>query len=135
MAGVIISPGSHVRAGAGQSWTNTVERASAEARKWLAEMHSQGMTDVELVGDAVPATSGGRWVFTFRHRVTGTQAQLETHGIDDMDAYCQQHIFAPHIYWKGSSVGEPSLDDFAAAGFEPVWTFRRTMDAPGVADG
>lgn len=82
------------------------------------------MTDVELLpGSVVGVEDKGRWVFTFRHKVTGTEVQLEIHGIDDLDAYRKQYLFDPKIYWRGSSCAEPELEDFAAEGFKPLRTF------------
>jgi|HubBroStandDraft_3_1064219.scaffolds.fasta_scaffold1163246_2 hypothetical protein len=119
---LIINPGSRI-GGPGGGWTNTFEEARAEAGRWLARMHADGMTDVALLDD--PAERDGRWVFSFRHAVTGTTVQLETHGIDNMAAYEQQHTFAPKVYWNGSSVSQPELEHFAAPGFAAVRTFRR----------
>jgi hypothetical protein len=63
-------------------------------------------------------------VFTFRHAVTGTTVELEMHGIDNLQAYEDDHLFAARVYWNGSSLSEPELDDFAAPGFVAVHTFR-----------
>ena len=118
---VLINPGSRI-GGAPHGWTNTPETARAEAEKWLAGMREDGLVDVELLDEVVE--NEGRWRFGFRHTVTGTVVFLETHGIDDLDAYQRQHLFPPRVYWRGSSTAEPKLDDFAADGFEPVKTFR-----------
>ena len=59
----------------------------------------------------------GRWPFVIRHQITGVEVVLETHGIDDLDAYKRQCIFDPRVYWNGSSSAEPTLDDFDAPGF------------------
>lgn len=117
---LIINPGSHIVA-AGDRWTNTETTARAEAEKWLARMHAEGMTGVELLDGSEERT--GRWEFTFRHQVTGATATLETHGIDDLDAYQKDQWFAPRIYWNGDSSSNPKLEDFAAPGFKPVRTF------------
>lgn len=120
---MLINPGSHIAPDATASWTNTYERAQQEAAKWLKSMHEDdGMTDVELV-HSDPERHEGRWTFTFRHKVTGVEAKLETHGIDNMDAYTKQSIFTPRIYWKGSSTGDPQIEDFAAPGFRVHKTF------------
>ncbi|SHQ64280.1 Uncharacterised protein [Mycobacteroides abscessus subsp. bolletii] len=120
--GVLINPGSHID-DATVDWTNTYEKAQANANDWLDRMRSEGLTDVVMTGDE--AEQDGRWTFTFTHQVTGVSVDLEIDGIDNMDAYRHKALFAPKIYWNGSSVGEPSLDDFAADGYEPVQTFRK----------
>jgi hypothetical protein len=121
---LIINPGSDVSAGEG--WANTFAVAKAAAVDWLAKMHGDGMTDVKLLDDTSEDDEReGRWTFSFRHAVTGTVVELETHGIDNSDAYCKQHIMTPRVYWRGSSSAEPVLEDFAAPGFMAVRTFRR----------
>lgn len=120
---VIINPGSRVGA-PGEGWTNTGATARAAAEQWLARMHADGMTDVELLDGA--EETEGRWRFTFRHTVSGTEVTLETHGIDAIGAYEQDHIFTPRVYWRESSTAEPRLEDFAAPGFRLVRTFVAT---------
>jgi hypothetical protein len=117
---LIINPGSRIGV-PGTGWTNTYEKARAEAETWLARMHSDGITDVVLLDDA--AEEEGRWRFTYRHEVTGIEVTLLTHGIDDIGAYERDHIFAPYMYWNESSTAEPKLEDFAAPGFRAVCTF------------
>lgn len=119
---LIINAGSSIGK-PGDGWTNTYETARKNAGDWLDQMHAEGMTDVQLLDGSTE--SEGRWVFTFRHSVTGTTVKLETHGIDDVEAYERQHIFSPRIYWDGSSTSNPKLEDFAAPGFVAVRTFRR----------
>ena len=119
----IINPGFRIAA-QGDGWTNTYEKARANAEQWLAKMQATGMTDVELLDDTEQRDQ--RWQFTFRHQVTGVTATLEIDGIDNLDAYCERAIFSPKVYWNGSSVGSPRLEDFAAEGFEPVRSFRVT---------
>jgi hypothetical protein len=119
---VFINPGA--RLGDAQNadgWTNTYATARATADEWLARMRGEGIADVELV-TCDETERDGRWTFTFRHAVTGVEVQLETHGIDDGDAYKRQYIFEPRIYWNDSSSADPSLGDFAAPGY--VMTFR-----------
>jgi hypothetical protein len=119
---LIINPGSRVAA-SGKGWTNTYEAARAEAQRWLERMHAEGMTDVALLNDF--KESGNRWVFSYRHTITGVTVRLETPGIENLAAYQEEHLFAPRVYWNGSSSGNPQLEDFAAPGFRPVRTFRR----------
>lgn len=128
---LINNPGSRIGTDQ-QGWTNTEARAIVEAAKWLANAHADGLTDVELLDGCTP-DGEGRWRFTFRHKVTGALVYLDTHGIDDTEAYERQHIFAPRVYWNGSSTADPKLDDFAAPGFVPVKTFR-PADVPQVGD-
>lgn len=120
MTGLIINPGSRIGA-PGDRWTNTEATARAEAEKWLAKMRAEGMTGVTLLDGSKERT--GRWLFTFRHEITGATVELETHGIDDLDAYQKDHWFVPCVYWNGDSSAEPKLEDFAAPGFVPVRTF------------
>jgi hypothetical protein len=118
----VINPGSHL--GDAQNaigWTNTYDTAHATAEEWLARMRSEGLADIELYAADVTEREG-RWTFTFRHTVTGVKVELETHGIDDPDAYKRQFIFDPRVYWNGSSSANPSLEDFATPGY--VMTFR-----------
>jgi len=122
---LIINPGSRIGE-PGNGWTNTAETAQAEAERWLAGIHADGMTDVELLDGSTERE--GRWVFTFRHAVTGTAVTLETHGIDDTGAYQQDHVFPPRIYWNGSSTSNPELEHFAAPGFRAVRTFTAEED-------
>jgi hypothetical protein len=130
---MIINPGSRIGE-PGDGWTNTFEEARAEAGRWLTRMHASGMTDVQLLDGAHPDADmegDGRWVFTFRHTVTGVTAELATHGIDDTAAYERQHIFAPRVYWNGSSTAEPELENFAAPGFALVRTFKTQPEEAG----
>ncbi|QQG96238.1 hypothetical protein HBE99_04685 [Mycobacteroides chelonae] len=119
---VFINPGTRVN-DAAVGWTNTYEKALANANDWLGRMRADGITDVAMTGDE--AERDGRWMFTFTHQVTGVSVDLEIDGIDNMDAYKRKSLIAPRIYWNGSSTAEPSLDDFTADGFEPVQTFRK----------
>lgn len=120
---VFINPGSHIPAENNVGWTNTHETAQRHAATWLHEMTEAGFTDIEVTDTGVE--SDGRWRFEFRHKVTGRMIALDTHGIDDLDAYLKQNVFHPRVYWGGSSSGNPSLGDFVAEGFEPVITYRR----------
>jgi len=124
---MIINPGSRIGE-PGEGWTNTSETARSHAADWLTKMHADGMTDVELL-DGVTECEG-RWVFAFRHAVTGTVVKLEMHGIDNVQAYEKKHLFAPRIYWDGSSTSNPELEHFAAPGFAPVRTFVAVTSAP-----
>lgn len=126
MSGLIINPGSRI-APPGEGWTNTEAKARDRAGNWLGKMHAEGMTDVELLDGAEPRD--GRWLFTFRHKVTGATATLEMHGIDPAEAYERQHVFTPRVYWNGSSCADPCLEDFAAPGFRPVRTFAPEIEA------
>lgn len=117
---VIINAGSQI-GGEPQGWTNTIEGARRRAGEWLDRMRSNGFVDIEMVevGDEVD----GRWLFMFRHTITGVEVPLRIHGIDDLDAYMRQYIFDPRVYWRDSSSAEPDLDDFAAHGFSKTMTF------------
>ena len=55
--------------------------------------------------------------------MTGVIVELETHGIDDMDAYANDAIFTPRVYWKGSSCSSPDLNDWKAPGFVKLSTW------------
>ena len=118
---LIINPGSRLGPD-GDGWTNTYETAHKKAVEWLATMYEKGMTDVALLPDV--RETEHRWVFTFRHAVTGVDVTLQIDGIDNVDTYCERYTFTPRAYWNGSSLSEPDLDDFAANGFEPVRTYR-----------
>lgn len=122
MTALIINPGSRIGE-PGEGWTNTRETARGYAEHWLARMHGEGMTDVELLDGTTERE--GRWVFTFRHAVTGATATLDIHGIDGVRAYEKRHLFAPRVYWNGSSCSNPELENFAAPGFTAVRTFKR----------
>ena len=122
---IIINPGSHIGE-PGEGWTNTVEIARDTAEDWLTTMRATGMTDVELLDGETERE--GRWVFTFRHAVTGTTVELDMHGIDNLQAYEDDHLFAPRVYWSGSSTSDPELEHFAAPGFVAVRTFKAMGD-------
>lgn len=127
---MLINPGSKI-APTASGWSNTYERAQQEAARWLKSMHEDdGMTDVELVRSD-PKCQSGRWAFYFRHKVTGVEVVLETHGIDDLDAYRKVAVFTPRIYWKGSSTGSPKVEDFAAPGFRVHKTFVPVISNDG----
>lgn len=120
---VLINPGSGPVAD-GLGWSNTVTTAARTASEWLERMHADGLTDVELLTDPLALWDGeGRWTFHFRHKVTQVVVKLSTHGVDNIDAYCANRLFAPRVYWNGSSSAEPQLDDFAAPGFVQLKTF------------
>jgi hypothetical protein len=118
---MFINPGSHIAEG-GEGWTNAEAEARRKAAHWLTRMQCEGIRDVDLLPGCKP--NGNRWVFTYQHQVTGVEVELEIDGIDDYDAYCKRHIFSPKIYWKGSSLGDPQVEDFFADGFEVVKTLR-----------
>jgi hypothetical protein len=120
---ILLNPGSRI-GGLPEGVRNTYADALAEARRWLAQIREDGIADVELIEHPEQAPRDGRWTFDFRHAVTGVVCSLETHGLDDVDAYEAARIFTPRIYWRGSSCSSPSLDDWAAPGF--VQTFRPT---------
>ncbi len=128
---MIVNPGADI-AGAetGQGWSNTVETARATAGHWLHLMHEAGMDEVSLLPGE--EEHEGRWCFRFRHAVTGAEVCLETHGIDDVDAYEHEHVFTPRTYWRGSSIGEPAIEDFAVPGFRVRRTFAAEASS-GVA--
>lgn len=123
---LIINPGSGPVADAGTGWTNTQDGAFAEARRWHDRMKADGFGhDVELL-DLDPHRQGhsnqeGRWLFEFRHKVTGVVVELETHGVDNIEAYMKERVFAPRVYWNGSSCSSPALEQFAAAGFTQTY--------------
>jgi hypothetical protein len=128
---LIINPGANLLdAATATGWTNTYTTARAAADTWLDQMRKEGVADVDLVG-ADETEREGRWTFTFRHRVTGVEVEMETHGIDDLDAYQRQYVFAPRVYWRGCSSSTPGLSDFAAPGY--VMTFRPADPAPAQA--
>lgn len=121
---MLINPGSHIAEGGEGQWTNTFEGALAEAERWLARMHDEGMKDVSIVTwDDDP--TGGRWTFQFEHAVTRIRVALDTHGIAPLDAYMKGRVFSPRVYWNGSSLGSPELEDFALEGYSMVRTFMR----------
>jgi hypothetical protein len=119
---MIINPGSRISRVEPVGWTNTHAHALIEATQWLDRMRAEGLRDIEMTDTG--RTDGGRWIFEFRHTITGVVVELETPGVDNLEAYQKQAIFPPRIYWNGGSVGEPALEDFTAPGFEPVKTFR-----------
>jgi hypothetical protein len=129
MTALIINPGSRIGA-PGEGWTNTEAVARTRAEVWLEKMHAEGLTDVELLSGS--EARDGRWLYTFRHKVTGATVALEMHGIDPAEAYERQYAFTPRVYWNGSSCADPSLEDFAAPGFKAVRTFI-PEPAPAVA--
>jgi hypothetical protein len=120
---VIINPGSRIPTNMGDGWTNTYDGAVKEAERWLSEIHGDHIEDVELVLPGTPSERG-RWVFGFRHKVTGVTVSLETHGIDDWRAYEKQCVFSPKVYWNGSSCGQPQVEDWAAPGFVAIKTYK-----------
>jgi hypothetical protein len=117
---MIVNPGSGPIA-AGKGWVNTYEGARPSATAWHAEMLSTGMeVDLLLPGEKL---DDGRWMFGFRHRVTGVVVELTTHGIDNLDAYRKERVFDPRVYWNGSSSADPKLEDWAAPGFRALRTY------------
>ena len=70
----------------------------------------------------------GRWKFYFEHTVTKRRVNFETHGIDNIQAYCDAQIlgFSPKVYWNGSSSEIVEIEDFAAPGFRVLQTFEAT---------
>jgi hypothetical protein len=122
----IMNAGSGAVPASGEGWTNTYETAREKAIGWHKRLtHDDGMRDIVLLPDGDGrAAPDGRWVFTFRHQVTGKEIDLEVDGVDHMDAYAKERLFTPRTYWNGSSTAEPDLEDFAVRGFEMVKTFR-----------
>jgi hypothetical protein len=131
---LLINPGSRI-VPSGTGWTNTVEGARRQAERWLSEIHREGsaggMEDVVLLDGATPDESGTRWTFQFQHPATNKIVELETHGIDDLDAYLKDAIFDPRVYWNGGSSSTPCLENWLTPGFEVVRSIRPI--ASGVA--
>jgi hypothetical protein len=127
---LLINPGSHIADDPDDEWTNTYQQALTTAREWLTRIHSDGITDVELIAPhPTQAPHDGRWTFTFRHTITGTEVTLETHGIHPLEVYERRHIFGARIYWNGSSSADPELENFAAPGFRAVRTYTPAVTA------
>jgi hypothetical protein len=119
---MLINPGSHIGP-ASEGWTNTYAKALEYAKTWFLDtMRKVGFQDIELI--ETHEADEGRWKFIFKHRITGVEVELWTHGIDDLKAYEKAHIFTPRVYWNGSSSSNPDLEEFKADGFEPVLTYR-----------
>lgn len=122
----IINPGSQV----GKQevgFTNTHDQAREYAYRWFYRpMQKQGFTDISV--EDKNEERDGRWLFIFKHEVTGKEVELEVHGIDNLDAYTDKYIFAPRVYWNGSSSSDPDIEDFAADGYEPVLTYRKSEE-------
>lgn len=126
MSIAIINPGSGP-VGESGAWTDTYEAALRTALEWLDEVRSRGIRDVHIVaqlheGDPEPVE--GRWTFVFRHEVTGVEVELQTHGLDNIEAYRKRYIFDPRVYWRGDSSATPKVEDWLAPGFEVVKTLR-----------
>jgi hypothetical protein len=118
---VFINPGSRIGTDA-IGWTNTHAGAAEYSAEWMQRMSTEGFTDIEVTDTG--RELNGRWVFEYRHSITGVVIELEHHGIDDLKAYEKQYIFTPRVYWGGSSCGDPRIEDFSADGFAPVITYR-----------
>lgn len=119
----IINPGSEIGRQE-QGFTNTHEQARRHAYEWFYKpMLEEGFTDIKVTDTKEEV--GGRWKFIFKHTVTGKEVELEVHGIDDMDAYTEKYIFAPRVYWDGSSSSSPALEQFAEDGYKPVMTYKK----------
>lgn len=112
----------------GKGWTNTHKTARWNAYEWFYKpMIKQGFVDIEVIDTKEEVQ--GRWKFIFRHKITGKEVELEIHGIDDLEAYEKQNIFAPRVYWDGSSSSTPELEQFQAEGFHPVMTYQANATA------
>jgi hypothetical protein len=118
---LIINPGSSI----GQQqegFTNTHKQAKLHAYKWFyKQMLEKGFTDITVIDTKEEVD--GRWKFIFKHDITGKEVELEVHGIDNMDKYTDKYIFNPKVYWNGSSVSDPELEQFANEGFKPIMTY------------
>lgn len=97
-----INPGSEHTGG-------TLKQAKIIAATWLQFIHSDGMVDVEI-DKKVKRKKGGNFEFTFRHKVTGVERKLETHGFSDEQI--EGWLFKPRIYWDGSSTSSPTPEDW-----------------------
>jgi hypothetical protein len=105
----IINPGSHVGGG-------TEEQALQNARQWLRDMRTNGITDPNIVLVEEPVGSDElRWTFAFRHLLTEVECRLEIHGLTDLEA--DKPLFPPRVYWKGSSCSTPVALDWMAPGY------------------
>lgn len=119
---LIVNAGSQIpETGAG--WTNTLDQARKNAQDWFDTMRGSGFTDLEMTLQSEDPVDD-RWRFVFTHTVTGATAELDMHGVDNIDAFRRQTWGYPRAYWNGGSSSEPQLEDFAADGFEPVMTYR-----------
>lgn len=120
----LINPGSEI----GKQevgFTNTHDVAKRNAYEWFYKpMQEQGFKHVEVKDTG--EERDGRWLFIFKHTITGIEVELEIHGIDNMDAYTDKYIFSPRVYWNGSSSGNPELENFARDGYKAVMTYEET---------
>lgn len=113
---LIINPGNKVASG-GNGWTNTYQQAFLNAEDWLRKMNDNGIRDVSITTGNGP-DNYGMWTFTIQHSVSHKCATLDMHGIDNIDAYLEERMFHPRIYWNGSSCSNPELTDFLCEGYE-----------------
>ena len=122
---IIINPGSNIGENTKKSkWTNTHQTAKKYAHNWFYKhMVESGFEDIEV--EDTKKEIDGRWLFIFRHKVTGKAVELEIHGIDNIKEYQKENIFTPRIYWEGSSCSSPELEDFAKDGYKPVMTYKK----------
>lgn len=109
---IIINPGSKVANG-------TKEQAIKNADDWVLEMRKNGIRNVQIIGKPVP-NGECRWTFTLKHSLTGVEADLVMHGLNEQEEkeYSNHNLGAfPRIYWNGSSGANPKLEDFLAEGY------------------
>lgn len=112
---LIVNHGSKI-AQSGNGWTNTLETATVIANDWLRSMRANNINDVHIL--AVHGPNDERWTFIFEHSVTGVRADLDVHGIDNMNAYLKENTFPPRTYWNENSSSTPKLTDFLCDGYE-----------------
>lgn len=105
---IIINPGSTMKGG-------TEAEALRHALRWLRSIQEDGITDVELLPNP-EQVADGRWVFSFRHRITRRVATLDVHGLSDKEI--EESVFRPRQYWNGSSTADPQWSDFLTPDFE-----------------
>lgn len=125
---ILINPGSNIaEESKDKKWTNTHEMAVEHCRNWfLKPMLDAGFEDIEFTDTG--KYEEGRWVFEFKHLITGVVVEAEVHGISPLSEYKKENIFTPRTYWKGSSCADPEIKDFAKEGFKPVMTYKPNSD-------
>ena len=114
---LIINPGSEISEGnKDKKWTNTHKQARVNAYGgFYKPMEKEGFIDIEV--EDTKKENDGRWLFIFKHKITGVSVELQIDGIDDLDEYKKENIFTPRTYWNGSNCSDPDIKDFAKEGY------------------
>ena len=111
---IIINPGSNITKG-------TFKQAKINAKQWLKLINLE-FPEVGMLETKENYDGEGRWRFEYQHKVTKAIATLDIHGFTDEEV--KSFMFGARVYWQGSSVGDPSPEDWLTDEYDWFYAYK-----------